>query len=244
MSFFLLFPIPFLSLIVCIYVDDNFMDSIDEERVPPRKKPRRAKRKAVDPTFKPARNKHASDSDSGFDSEPSINTRRQNPPRSSTVTNDGVRRNYSEARTADSARVNKKASTEAGGTRKRKTRDGDKENGDNDMPRTEEYDSTPATENDIGKPVPEGKTTWFFSRMLQGMKNFWTKNDTTTTTTSTHDNNHNNDAMDYSQDSSGKKPSNGPKKSSDSSKETEVYDSKESEASAAGISHYIQNEEI
>lgn len=190
------------------------MDSLDEDR-PPRKKARRAKakRKPSDPAYKPANGN--SDSDSGFDSEPSVaSLRRHNPRRNSTVGTNGGRINYSEARTADPF-TRKKAAT-VGASRKRKTRDGDKENGSSDIPKTEQYeslsaDAASAINNE--KPVSEGKTTWFFSRMIQGMKNFW---GTTV----------NNNNMEE------------PKKSSDSNKETEAYGANAS-ASGAGNSLYF-----
>jgi len=99
----------------------------------------------------------------------------------------------------------------------------------------------PSPEN--GKPEEGSKTSWFFSRMLQGMKNFWAKTETTTTTTS-----HTNDQMEYTNSSSGKsgekglsngssnKKLNNSKGSSGSSHDTVAYNSKETITPDPGIS--------
>eukprot|EP00026_Physarum_polycephalum_P008229 Phypoly_transcript_08308.p1 GENE.Phypoly_transcript_08308~~Phypoly_transcript_08308.p1 ORF type:complete len:488 (+),score=56.60 Phypoly_transcript_08308:26-1489(+) len=194
----------------------------------PKKRSRRAKRKEVDPTFKPTRGGSNSDSGSGYDSDtPAV--RRQNPKRNATTTGDGSRIIYNSGRFSESGRK------PTAGNRKRirldepnsanSTHDGVISAGSNPLP----MPPPPSPEN--GKPEEGGsaKTSWFFSRMLQGMKNFWAKTETTTTTTTT------NDQMEYTSSSSDQVsgPSNKRLKvskgsSSSGSRETVAYDSKDS----------------
>lgn len=181
------------------------------------KRPRRAKakKKASDPAYRPS-NSDNSDSGSGYDSDPSASSiRRQNPVRGATTTNDGLRINYAGTpKTSDPpVQGRKRSASVTSTTSKRRKIALDRQESKTEIPissiRREEKQPS-----DEGKPEPEGgKTTWFFSRMLQGMKNFWTKTDNATTTTS-----NNND-----------------KKSgaSDSNKETVAYNSNDTNAPSA-----------
>ena len=197
------------------------MNAAEGASIAPKKRTRKARRKEVDPAFKPTQKGSHSDSESGYESDtPPV--RRQNPKRSTTSsTSDGSGIIHSDARFSETGRRSvaggrKRIRVDKSNPAESVTHDGVINAGSASTSDLDPAPPPPSPEN--GKPGESSKTSWFFSRMLQGMKNFWGKTETTTTTTTPS-----NGQMEYNNSSD------------TSSRETIAYNSKESITPDPGI---------